>query len=138
MENDNDYIIDNNNNQTHSKKCQPEEDSNLKINVLRKLGDKLVYSYVRSILKRGSQLHAVRINHHRRKDGDGLAQKDLFNIPKIMDDVLLQINVKKIYESKKKDVLRFSSRTALVGVLWSFCSSLYIPVGFWQLVNVII
>ena len=106
--------------------------------MLRKLGDKLVYSYVRSILKRGSQLHAVRINHHRRKDGDGLAQKDLFNIPKYMDDVLLQINVKKIYESKKKDVLRFSSRTALVGVLWSFFSSLYIPVGFWQLVNVII
>ena len=146
MENDKiDPIFDNdNNNQTHySKKCWPEEDPNRKINWLRKLGDKLFYSYVGSILKRGSQLHAIRSNRHLRKDDDTdeLTQKDLFNIPKIMDAVQLQTKFEKIYnESKNKDSLLRStrSRPALVGVLWSLCSSLYIPAGLWQLVNVII
>ena len=122
-------------------KCWPEEDPNRKINLLRKLGDKLFCSYVGSILKRGSQLHAVRSNRHLRKDDDNeLTQKDLFNIPKIMDAVLLQTKFEKIYyESKNKDsLLRSRSRPALVGVLWSLCSSLYIPAGLWQLVNVII
>ena len=96
MENDNDYIFDDNNNHTHSKKCWPEEDPNRKINLLRKLGDKLFYSYVGSILKRRSQLHAVRINRHRRKDDDEKTQKDLFNIPKIMDTLLLQTKFEQI------------------------------------------
>jgi len=93
MENDKiDPIFDNdNNNQTQSKKCWPEEDPNRKINWLRKLGDKLFYSYVGSILKRGSQLHALRSNRNRhllvKDDIDELTQKDLFQIPKIMDAV---------------------------------------------------
>ena len=150
--NNNDPIfdIDNNNNQTQSKKCWPEEDPNRKINIIRKhIGDKLFYSYVGSILKRGSQLHALRSNRNRthllvKDDIDELTQKDLFQIPKIMDAVQLQTTFKKIYyESQNKDSLlrsssRSTSRPALVNVLWSLCSSLYIPAGLYQLVNVII